>query len=112
MPGEYLWQHPAPWLPRNAFGSFLTDRSMGARHLERARWELWRLSKCASMSPAGRRIPARTDRPGSTQPARPNIAVLLDYMDLFGGGVEAGIRDALEELGRELDLNLLLVYGR
>ena len=43
---------------------------------------------------------------------RRTIAVLLDYMDFFGGGYEADLRRALDARARELDLNLLLVFGR
>src|SRR6185295_4216589 len=52
------------------------------------------------------------DRRSSPGCVRHTVAVLLDHMDLFGGGCEVGMRTALEELGEELDLNLLLVYGR
>ena len=43
---------------------------------------------------------------------RPTVAVLIDHMDLFGGGYEAELRDAIEAVGCELDLDLLLMYGR
>ncbi len=43
---------------------------------------------------------------------RQTVAVLIDHMDLFGGGYEAELRDAIEAVGCELDLNLLLMYGR
>jgi DNA-binding LacI/PurR family transcriptional regulator/signal transduction histidine kinase/ActR/RegA family two-component response regulator len=46
------------------------------------------------------------------RPRRPTIAVLLDYMNFFGGGYEADFRRALDVRCRELDLNLLLVFGR
>jgi DNA-binding LacI/PurR family transcriptional regulator/signal transduction histidine kinase/ActR/RegA family two-component response regulator len=38
--------------------------------------------------------------------------VLLDYMNFFGGGYEADLRRALDRRSRELDLNLLLIFGR
>jgi sigma-B regulation protein RsbU (phosphoserine phosphatase) len=64
------------------------------------------------MSAVVRLTQGGTDRPSSLGGVRHTIAVLLDYMDLFGGGCEVVMRTSLEELGRELDLNLLLVYGR
>ena len=51
-------------------------------------------------------------RPPSAKPRRLTIAVLLDYMNFFGGGYEADLRRALDARCRELDLNLLLVFGR
>jgi DNA-binding LacI/PurR family transcriptional regulator/signal transduction histidine kinase/CheY-like chemotaxis protein len=46
-----------------------------------------------------------------TNSARPTIAVLMDYMTQFVGSYEAQFRDAFHLKCRELDLNLLLVYG-
>ena len=43
---------------------------------------------------------------------RRTIAVLADYMTFFGGGYEAEIRTAFHAKCNELDLDLLLVYGR
>ncbi len=42
---------------------------------------------------------------------RKTVAVLIDFMDLFGGGYELELRNALEQECRERDLDLLLVYG-
>jgi DNA-binding LacI/PurR family transcriptional regulator/signal transduction histidine kinase len=42
---------------------------------------------------------------------RMTIAVLLDYLSVYGG-YEGELRDALHAKCRELDLNLLLLYGR
>src|SRR3954469_21289680 len=64
------------------------------------------------MSSAVRLTQGGTERRSAPGYIRRTVAVLLDYMDLFGGGCEVGMRTSLEELGRELDLNLLLVYGR
>jgi DNA-binding LacI/PurR family transcriptional regulator/nitrogen-specific signal transduction histidine kinase/CheY-like chemotaxis protein len=64
------------------------------------------------MNAAVRPSPGGVDRPASSGCVRHTVAVLLDHMDLFGGGCEVGMRTALEELGNEFDLNLLLVYGR
>src|SRR3954470_17693748 len=64
------------------------------------------------MSSAVRVTQGGTERRSAPGCARRTVAVLLDYMDLFGGGCEVGMRTALEELARELDLNLLLLYGR
>ncbi|MEY4548985.1 MAG: hypothetical protein RL685_5180 [Pseudomonadota bacterium] len=61
---------------------------------------------------AGRDLPQNRTTRGVRLRLRPTIAVLFDHMDLFGGGCEVGLRQALEEAGRELDLDLLLVYGR
>jgi DNA-binding LacI/PurR family transcriptional regulator/signal transduction histidine kinase/ActR/RegA family two-component response regulator len=46
-----------------------------------------------------------------SQPGRKTIAVLLDYVSQFVGSYEAQLRDAFDARGRELDLNLILVYG-
>jgi len=64
------------------------------------------------MSSSVRLTQGGTERRSAPGYARRTVAVLLDYMDLFGGGCEVGMRTALEELARELDLNLLLLYGR
>jgi len=55
-----------------------------------------------STSPAPRE-PARSERL--------TIAVLLDYLNSFGGGYEAQLRDALDAECRELGHNLVLIYG-
>jgi DNA-binding LacI/PurR family transcriptional regulator/signal transduction histidine kinase/ActR/RegA family two-component response regulator len=53
------------------------------------------------------------DPPASpAQPGRKTIAVLLDYMDFFAGGYGTQIQDALSYRATELDLNLLMVFGR
>jgi sigma-B regulation protein RsbU (phosphoserine phosphatase) len=49
-------------------------------------------------------------RPGPGK-ARRTIAVLLDYLSLYGD-YEAEVRDAMDAKCREHDLNLLLVFGR
>src|SRR5690242_6974358 len=64
------------------------------------------------MSSAVRLTQGGTERRSASGHARRTVAVLLDYMDLFGGGCEVGMRTALDDLARELDLNLLLLYGR
>ncbi len=61
---------------------------------------------------AGREQAQNGTARGPHRRPRPTIAVLFDHMDLFGGGCEVGLREALEEVGRELDLDLLLIYGR
>jgi DNA-binding LacI/PurR family transcriptional regulator/signal transduction histidine kinase/ActR/RegA family two-component response regulator len=38
--------------------------------------------------------------------------VLSDYMTFFGGGYEGQVRDAFDQKCRELDLDLLMVFGR
>jgi len=43
---------------------------------------------------------------------RRTIAVLLDYMDFFGGGYGSQIQNALADQAAALDLNLLMVFGR
>ncbi len=43
---------------------------------------------------------------------RKTLALLLDYMNLSGAGYEVQIRDSFDARCRELDLNLLLFYGR
>lgn len=51
----------------------------------------------------------------SGEPARPRrktVAVLLDYMNFFGGGYEADLRQALDERARHFDLDMLFVFGR
>lgn len=45
-------------------------------------------------------------------PRRKTVAVLLDYMNFFGGGYEADLRHALDERARQLDLDMLFVFGR
>jgi DNA-binding LacI/PurR family transcriptional regulator/signal transduction histidine kinase/ActR/RegA family two-component response regulator len=46
------------------------------------------------------------------QHGRKTIAVLLDYMDFFGGGYGTQIQNALTNWAVTLDLNLLMVFGR
>lgn len=48
----------------------------------------------------------------SHRPRRPTIALLLDYMCFAAGGYEAEVREAFHARAQELDVNLLLVYGR
>jgi Transcriptional regulators len=43
---------------------------------------------------------------------RKTIAILVDYFNSIGGGYEAKLREHLNAIGRELDLNLLFFYGR
>jgi DNA-binding LacI/PurR family transcriptional regulator/signal transduction histidine kinase/ActR/RegA family two-component response regulator len=43
---------------------------------------------------------------------RRTVAVLSDYMTFFGGGYEGQVRDAFDQKCRELDLNLIMVFGR
>ena len=53
------------------------------------------------------------DAPASScQRSRKTIAVLLDYMDFFGAGYGTQIQNALANRAAELDLNLLMVFGR
>jgi DNA-binding LacI/PurR family transcriptional regulator/signal transduction histidine kinase/ActR/RegA family two-component response regulator len=47
-----------------------------------------------------------------SKPRRKTIAVLLDYMDFFGGGYSTQIQKALSARASKLDLNLLMVFGR
>ena len=47
-----------------------------------------------------------------SQPRRKTIAVLLDYMDFFGGGYATQIQNAFSAQASALDLNLLMVFGR
>jgi phosphoserine phosphatase RsbU/P len=52
---------------------------------------------------------------GSGRPrksGRHTIAVLGDHMELFGGGFETELRDTINRTCQELDLDLLMVYGR
>jgi len=49
---------------------------------------------------------------GQSAPRRKTVAVLLDYMNFFGGGYEADLRRALDERARQSDLDMLFVYGR
>jgi sigma-B regulation protein RsbU (phosphoserine phosphatase) len=54
-------------------------------------------------------------RPGSAigpRAWRKTIAVLLDYMNFFGGAFENHIRASLNQKGRELDVNLIFFFGR
>jgi len=46
------------------------------------------------------------------RPRRRTIAVLLDYMNFFGGGYEADLRRALDERARLSDADVLFVFGR
>jgi DNA-binding LacI/PurR family transcriptional regulator/signal transduction histidine kinase/DNA-binding NarL/FixJ family response regulator len=46
-----------------------------------------------------------------SQPGRRTIAVLLDYTTQFVGSYEARLRSAFDAKCRQIDLNLLLVYG-
>jgi DNA-binding LacI/PurR family transcriptional regulator len=48
----------------------------------------------------------------SSRPRRKTIAVLLDYMDFFGGGYATQIQSAFSARACALDLNLLMVFGR
>jgi DNA-binding LacI/PurR family transcriptional regulator/signal transduction histidine kinase/ActR/RegA family two-component response regulator len=43
---------------------------------------------------------------------RRTIAVLLDYMNFFGGAFENHIRASLNQKSRELDVNLIFYFGR
>lgn len=43
---------------------------------------------------------------------RPTIAVLLDYMNFFGDAYESHVRRSFDHKCRELDVDLLLFYGR
>jgi DNA-binding LacI/PurR family transcriptional regulator/signal transduction histidine kinase/ActR/RegA family two-component response regulator len=53
------------------------------------------------------------DAPASHgQRGRKTIAVLLDYMDFFAGGYGTQIQNALSNRAAELDVNLLMVFGR
>ena len=53
------------------------------------------------------------DSPAIHHPRRrTTIAVLLDYMDLFGGGYASQIQKELSNRAATLDLNLLMVFGR
>ena len=53
------------------------------------------------------------DVPASfSRPRRKTIAVLLDYMDFFGGGYATQIQNAFSAQASALDLNLLMVFGR
>lgn len=51
----------------------------------------------------------RSARPGRR---RPTIAVLLDYMNFFGGAYENHIRNSLEDTARRRDVNLVFYFGR
>jgi hypothetical protein len=50
------------------------------------------------------------DSPG--QRSRTTIAILLDYMDFFSAGYGTQVQNALIRRAAELDLNLLMVFGR
>jgi DNA-binding LacI/PurR family transcriptional regulator/signal transduction histidine kinase/ActR/RegA family two-component response regulator len=64
---------------------------------------------------SGRLTPGLETRgEGSSSGGRPRrtIAVLSDYMTFFGGGYESEVREAFHTKCRELDLDLVLAYGR
>jgi DNA-binding LacI/PurR family transcriptional regulator/signal transduction histidine kinase/ActR/RegA family two-component response regulator len=50
--------------------------------------------------------------PASSRAWRKTIAVLLDYMNFFGGAYETHIRASLEQKARELGVNLVFFFGR
>jgi DNA-binding LacI/PurR family transcriptional regulator/signal transduction histidine kinase/ActR/RegA family two-component response regulator len=50
--------------------------------------------------------------PASSRAWRKTIAVLLDYMNFFGGAYETHIRASLEQKARELGVNLIFFFGR
>lgn len=58
------------------------------------------------------RLSYQTPAPGSVRAVRPRVAVLLDYMNMFGGGYEDQIRNSFDEACRELDLSVVFFYGR
>ncbi len=49
---------------------------------------------------------------GNARRQRKTIAVLLDYMNFFGGAYENHLRDSFQKAGIELDVNLVFYYGR
>src|SRR6185436_4104823 len=61
-------------------------------------------------------IGARSRAPGSaiasSRTWRRTIAVLLDYMNFFGGAYENHIRASLDQKSRELGVNLIIFFGR
>ena len=59
------------------------------------------------VSALGESVLSRAD----SKPRRLTIAVLLDYLNFFGGGYEAQLRDALHAKCREEGHELLLLYG-
>jgi DNA-binding LacI/PurR family transcriptional regulator/signal transduction histidine kinase/ActR/RegA family two-component response regulator len=64
-----------------------------------------------SVRPNGAAAPS-AERSANAGRKRRTIAVLADYMTFFGGGYEAEIRNAFHAKCSELDLDLLLVFGR
>ncbi len=58
--------------------------------------------------------PPRSATRRSARPVRrrTTIAVLLDYMNFFGGAYENHIRASLEDTARRLDVNLVFYFGR
>jgi phosphoserine phosphatase RsbU/P len=46
------------------------------------------------------------------RPQRTTVAILIDYMDLALDGFEQELRTAFKRTGRELELDVIIVYGR